>query len=166
MPLRNVLVFALGASRWAVELRWVREVVALSALTPVPSAPPQIAGAMNFRGQIIPVVGGPAPFLPHAPPERLRAPRAGDQAILLEVEGTRAAIVADRVDEVTTLPEAPREPGARGDALVDGRGRIIPLVDPPQIFAEVLSRVNRAAQALGAHLAGERPASPGGGTAS
>jgi purine-binding chemotaxis protein CheW len=157
MALRNVLVFAIGAGRWAVELRWVREVVGLGNLTPVPTAPPSIAGAMNFRGTIVPVVGGPARFLPHGPPEKLKAPRVGDQAILLEVEGTRAAIVADRIDEVTTLPDVTRPGGAGGgEVLVDAKGREIPLVDPPQIFAEVLGRVNESAQALGARLAGER----------
>jgi purine-binding chemotaxis protein CheW len=155
MPLRNVLVFALGAGRWAVELRWVREVVGLTNLTPVPTAPAAIAGATNFRGAIVPVIGAPAVFLPHPPPERVRAPRAGDQVILLDVEGTRAAIVADRVDEVTTLGEAPRETGAPGEALLDVKGRIVPLIDPPTIFAEALARVNDAAAALARRLSGD-----------
>jgi len=154
MPLRNVLVFALGTGRYAVELRWVREVVGVVSLTPVPTAPAAIAGAMNFRGSIVPVIGAVALLAPHPPPERSRAPRAGDQAILLDVEGVRAAIAADRIDEVTTLIEGPRD-AAGTETLVDPKGKPIVLIDPAAIFAEVLGRVGDAATALAARLSGE-----------
>ena len=159
MALRNVLVFALGGARYALELRWVREVVSVAALTPVPSAPGAIAGAMNFRGAIVPVIGPAALFATHPPPERARLPRVGDQAILVDVEGTRAAVPADRIDEVTTLVEAAREPGRTGDAVVDAKGKAIPLLDPPAIIAEVLQRVNEAAERLAARLSGEKATS-------
>src|SRR5947209_3983122 len=42
--LRNVIVFALGAARYAVELRWVREVVTLGFVTAVPTAPAALGG--------------------------------------------------------------------------------------------------------------------------
>ncbi len=156
MALRNVLVFALGGARYALELRWVREVVSMTAITPVPTAPAAIAGTMNFRGAIVPVIGPAALFAPHPPPERARLPRAGDQAILVDVEGTRAALPADRIDEVTSLLEAPREPGQIGELVIDPKGKAIPLLDPPAIIAEVLHRVNEAAERLAARLSGEK----------
>jgi chemotaxis signal transduction protein len=155
MALRNVLVFALGGARYALELRWVREVVSVNAITPVPTAPAAIAGTMNFRGAIVPVIGPAALFAPNPPPDRARLPRVGDQAILVDVEGTRAAVPADRIDEVTTLHEAPREPG-KGDAVVDAKGKAITLLDPPAILAEVLWRVTEAAERLAARLSGEK----------
>jgi chemotaxis signal transduction protein len=155
MALRNVLVFALGGARYALELRWVREVVTITSLTPVPTAPAAIAGALNFRGAIVPMVSGAALLSRHAPPERLRPPRVGDQAILVDVEGTRAALPADRIDEVTTLGEAVRPPGLAVDAVVDARGRLVPLLDPPAILGEVLARVNESAVRLAARLSGE-----------
>ena len=158
MALRNVLVFALGRARYALELRWVREVVSMAAITPVPSAPPAIAGTMNFRGAIVPVIGPSALFGAQPGPERTRQPRVGDEAILVDVEGTRAAVPADRIDEVTSLVEAVREAGRTGDVVVDAKGKAIPLLDPPAIIAEVLQRVNEAAERLAARLSGEKPA--------
>jgi purine-binding chemotaxis protein CheW len=155
MPLRNVLVFALGTARYAVELRWVREVVGITAVTPVPTAPPAIAGIINFRGTIVPLIAAPFSLRPHPPPDKMRAPRNGDQAILLDAEGVRAAIAADRIDEVTTLVEAQ---GGTSGALVDPRGRTLPLVDPTAIFTELRERVGEAAARLAVRLAGERSA--------
>jgi len=40
--LRNVIVFTIGAVRYALELRWVREVVSLGFVTVVPTAPPAL----------------------------------------------------------------------------------------------------------------------------
>src|SRR5690348_5091834 len=63
--LRNVSVFALGAVRCALEMRWVREVVTLGFVTNVPSAPTALAGVCNLHGAILPVLdlsallGGP-----------------------------------------------------------------------------------------------------------
>ena len=37
--MKNVIVFALGGARYAVELRWVREVTKLGPVTPVPGGP-------------------------------------------------------------------------------------------------------------------------------
>src|SRR4029450_6041570 len=52
--LRNVIVFAIGATRYAVELRWVREVVTLGFVTAVPTAPPALGGLCNLHGSILP----------------------------------------------------------------------------------------------------------------
>ena len=40
------------ALRGAVEVRFVEEVIPLGAVTPAPSAPPAVAGAVNVRGQV------------------------------------------------------------------------------------------------------------------
>lgn len=51
-----VVAFTLGKDRYAIEAEWVREVVRLADFTPLPGAPPSIAGVVNYRGEIIPVV--------------------------------------------------------------------------------------------------------------
>jgi purine-binding chemotaxis protein CheW len=128
--LKNVIVFALGGARYAAELRWVREVIALGFVTAVPTAPRAIAGVVNLRGAITAVIdlaaaeGRP----PSAPP------RQGDGALVLEVDGTAAALRVDKVDEVASLRIAPGEA-----AVLDGRGRRVPLVDPPGLVRRALS---------------------------
>lgn len=131
--LKNVLVFALGGTRWAAELRYVREVISLGFVTTVPTAPPGISGVFNLRGAITPVIDlGPLVGRPPHPP-----PRQGEGALLLDVDGATAALRVDNVDEISTLP-------AVDDGVRDGRGRIVPLVDPRQL----LRRALHAAQAV------------------
>jgi chemotaxis signal transduction protein len=121
--LRNVIVFALGAARLATELRWVREVATLGFVTEVPTAPPGVAGVVNLHGSILPVLDlavlhhGAAPV----------AARQGDGALVVEVDGVVAALRVDQVDEVATL-------AGEVDHVVDGRGRMLPLLDPREIL--------------------------------
>src|SRR5690348_15314562 len=114
--MKNVLIFAMAGGRYAVELRWVREIVSLQHLTPVPTAPEIVEGAMNFRGSIVPVLGPSALLGANLmTPPKPRKPRVGDSVILIDVEGTRAALAAERIDEVTTLIAARDNP----DTLMD-----------------------------------------------
>lgn len=53
---REVLVFRLGAERYALPLADVREVLRLSDPVPVPGAPSAILGVVAVRGEIRPVV--------------------------------------------------------------------------------------------------------------
>lgn len=51
-----VLVIQIGADRYALDVRQVREVVPAVAVRPVPHAPPEIAGLATWRGQVTPVI--------------------------------------------------------------------------------------------------------------
>jgi chemotaxis signal transduction protein len=130
-PMRNVIVFAIGRNLYALELRWVREVVSLPHVTRVPKAPRGVLGAVNVRGAIVPVINVEAVTRRHG---HGRAARAGEGAILLEVDDALCAIRIDNVEEVTTL---------HGDAgqgrLSDARGRAITLIDPETIVRRAIA---------------------------
>ena len=140
--MKNVIVFTHGDARFAIELRWVREVFTLGHVTPVPRAPAAVAGVVNYRGSIVPVLdldallgwrgGGNARALPPA--------QAGQGAILVEVEDMRAALRLSSVVEVSTLRSAD---DAAPAILLDSTGRKVPLVKP----AEILTRARSAATA-------------------
>lgn len=51
----EVIEFALGDERYAIEVEFVREVCLLKDLTPVPCTPSFILGIINVRGQVISV---------------------------------------------------------------------------------------------------------------
>ncbi len=123
--MRNVLVVALGDAAYALELRWVREIFTLGNMTPVPTAPSIVAGVVNFKGAIVPVLH--ARRLLGVPGRR--GPMAGDALVLVDVEGTRAALAVDRIDAVTTLAHGP------GGGLVDAGGQPVPFIDPPAMIA-------------------------------
>ncbi|HLU68713.1 MAG TPA: chemotaxis protein CheW [Kofleriaceae bacterium] len=147
-PLRNVIVFALGSARYAVELRWVREVLTLGHVTPVPRSPPAILGVVNVRGAIVPVLDLEA-LLGGRAPEAPVAAAAGESAILLEVEETSAALRVTSVVEVASLrPADPAVP----DSLLDSTGRAVPLVAPPELVARARQATQGAAGALLAEL--------------
>jgi purine-binding chemotaxis protein CheW len=49
------LGFPVGTDWYAVDLDWVREVVAHPTVTPVPTAPPAVIGLFNLRGDMVPI---------------------------------------------------------------------------------------------------------------
>ena len=129
--MRNVIVFAIGRSLYALELRWVREVVTLPYVTRVPTAARGVLGAVNVRGAIVPVIDVEAVGRARGAG---RPARAGEGAILLEVDDAHCAIRIDNVEEVTTLH------GEKGrDRLSDARGRDISLIDPEQIVRRAVA---------------------------
>jgi len=122
--MKNVIVFTFGAAHYAIELRWVRELTKLGPVTPVPGAPPTVAGVASFRGAIMPVLS-----LPESNHDR--PPRAGDGVILIEVDGACAALRVDVVLSVSTLQE-----GAVAGTVSDPRHDApIPMLDPPMLVA-------------------------------
>ena len=144
MPeLRNVIVFAIGAARYAVELRWVREVVTLGFVTAVPTAPPALGGVCNLHGAILPVLDVAALLdQPAGPPAR-----QGDGALVIEAEGVICGLRVDQVDHVATLPE--RAVSAIGDAnaVVDVAGRPLTLLDPQRLLRRAMELVTSSIEA-------------------
>lgn len=133
--LRNVIVFSVAAARYALELRWVREVVSLGFITNVPTAPAAVGGVCNLHGTILPVLDV-AGLLGDTPGP---AARQGDGALVIELEGLVVALRIDQVDHVASLHET-------GGAVVDGAGRSLVLLDP----AKLLKRATELVTAAGA----------------
>ena len=123
-------------SRYAVELRWVREVVTLGFVTAVPTAPAALGGVCNLHGTILPVLDVAA--LLDQPPGP--AARQGDGALVLEAEGTVCALRVDQVDHVASLSET-------DGAVVDASGRPLTLLDPTRLIRRALEVVTTAAAA-------------------
>lgn len=51
----EVVVLALGRERYAIESHFVREIVRMAEITPVPGAPDVLSGVTNLRGEILAV---------------------------------------------------------------------------------------------------------------
>jgi purine-binding chemotaxis protein CheW len=134
--LRNVIVFSIGSARYAIELRWVREVITLGFVTEVPTAPPAIGGLCNLHGTILPVLDtGALLGLPAG-----LAARQGDGALVLEAEGTICALRVDQVDHVASLP-------GDGNAVLDSTGRPLVLLDPTKLVRTAIEVVSATGEA-------------------
>jgi len=121
--LRNVVIFTVGMVRYALELRWIREVVTLGFVTSVPTAPPVLGGVCNLHGTILPVLDVAAVLdgVPGLPA------RQGDGALVVEIDELVCALRVDQVDHVASLHEA-------DGAVVDATGRSLRLLDPVQLI--------------------------------
>ena len=153
--MKNVIVFALGRARYAVELRWIREVFTVGHVTPVPHAPEAVAGVVNFRGAVMPLIDLDAVLGRRS---GAQPAHAGESALLIEVEEMTAALRLTSVVEVATLRPAP---GGDPDLLVDSTGRQVPLIDPPELLARARQATTAAAAQLTVALS--RPDGAGGG---
>jgi purine-binding chemotaxis protein CheW len=133
--LRNVIIFTVGAGRYAIELRWVREVVTLGFVTNVPSAPPALGGVCNLHGQILPVldVGVLLETVAGLPA------RQGDGALVVEAEGLTCALRVDQVDHVASLHESEGE-------VLDATGKPLVLLDPARLIRRALELVTAEAE--------------------
>jgi purine-binding chemotaxis protein CheW len=107
----SVLAFRLGAERYGIETRYVREVVPFLDATPVPGAPAFVAGLTSHRGQVLCLLD--LRVLLHAPPAR--SPGAPVVLVLGE-ESIEFGVVADDAEGV-----GPVDAGdLRGGALAEG----------------------------------------------
>lgn len=52
----ELLVFRIGSERWALETRYVREVLPLRGMTALPCTPPFVRGIINVRGHVVAVL--------------------------------------------------------------------------------------------------------------
>ncbi|MGE0546362.1 MAG: chemotaxis protein CheW [Kofleriaceae bacterium] len=133
--LLNVIVFTIGAVRYALELRWVREVVTLGFVTGVASAPSAQGGVCKHHGTILPVLdlavllGSPA----------TTPARQGDGALVIETDGVVCAVRIDQVDHVASLH-------ATDGSVVDAAGRPLVLLDPMVVMKRALEALSSPAK--------------------
>jgi purine-binding chemotaxis protein CheW len=88
----------LEGTRFAVEVRFAREVVVFDEVTMVPLAPPHLLGVVSLRGSVMPLVDI-RPFL------GLEATRANreSRALVVEHASAQAALLIDEVDGLEPL---------------------------------------------------------------
>jgi Chemotaxis signal transduction protein len=108
---RRILAFRLGVERYAFDLECIAEVIPYTQSSWIPGAPPHIAGVIDVRGELRPVLnlryvlGIPALDKPN--PAAL---------LLLYLGSSRVAVQTDGVDGVQSVTEAELQAPAAGAA--------------------------------------------------
>jgi purine-binding chemotaxis protein CheW len=123
---QRVFIFSLHGSRFAIDATAVREVVRLPEITRVEEAPTFIAGVINLRGRVIPVVDFSVRL--GFPPEKYRLT---DGLLVIEAGAQTTGIVVNDVHDVVALNPDDIDPvpfpGSEGDAppfFVVGEARV------------------------------------------
>lgn len=89
---RSVCIFERGGRTLGLPVWAVREVLSGETASSVPCAPPNVAGAINVRGEPLALVQ-----IDDWIGARRRPHQAADQILVLECDGLRAGLVVDRV---------------------------------------------------------------------
>jgi purine-binding chemotaxis protein CheW len=132
----RLLFFVLADEHLAVDIRWLRGVVAIDECTYVPSAPSHLLGLANLRGSALPVLdAGPALGLPE---------RSADGRMLVLVVAAGEAQVGLAIDAVLGLEAAgavvpfgegtPGSQQALGLGLVRRERGVALLLDVPKLL--------------------------------
>lgn len=112
------LTFHLAKEDYAVEIRFVTEIIGIQRITEVPDMPDFVRGVINLRGKIIPVIDVRTRF-------KLESRDYDDRTciIVVDINDMSVGLVVDEVSEVANIPENQVEPPPR--AASGQRGRFI-----------------------------------------
>jgi len=137
------ITFKLGDELFAINVSQVREVLELSLITKVPSAPAYMRGVVNVRGKATPVVDLRLKFGLPASPDTVNS-RIVVMDLELDGEPTIVGGIADSVHEVVELEPGQINPPPRiamrwRTELIQGMARrgddFIIILDINQVFA-------------------------------
>ncbi|SEG36790.1 CheW protein [Bryocella elongata] len=110
--MRQYLTFRLGSEIFAIDVAKVREVLDLTAITPIPRTPELMAGVINLRGSVVPVVDL-RQCLDMAKTVSTRNTCIVVVEVVLDGESTIIGALADSVEEVIDLDSAQIQPAPR-----------------------------------------------------
>jgi chemotaxis-related protein WspB len=148
-----VLMFQIGSTCLALDVRRIHEVVPLVQLQRVERAPSWLAGVFIYRGRVIPVIDlhrliGAGDSLPNLSTRLILVPHCfGGQERLVALLASRVADLRDiEPPTQSSSPEATRDQPDLGPVLVNGN-EIIHLVEPdrllPRAYEEQLALIHR-----------------------
>ncbi len=93
------LSLSLGEEIFALEIKYVTEIVGVQPITPIPEVPEYVKGVINLRGKIIPVIDMRLKF--RKPPIEYTDRTC---IIVVDIEEMSVGLIVDNVVEVVTIP--------------------------------------------------------------
>jgi purine-binding chemotaxis protein CheW len=138
MSTQQWVIFRVEAGQYALPLERVVEVLRMVAMRPVPDGPAWLAGVINLRGRVLPIMDLRARLGLPRQPTRLET-----RIIVAELGHELIGLLADEVLEVLTQPSSaidlptalPSTPG-RPLAAVQAGDRLVTVFDLERLSAD------------------------------
>lgn len=118
------LTFHIGNEDYAIDIKFVNEIISIQKITPVPNIKKFIKGIINLRGNIIPVIDVRLRF-------RIPEIEYTDKTciIVTNINNIQVGLIVDEVSEVLTIPEdrisqPPQTNKGAKSRYIQGIGRI------------------------------------------
>lgn len=94
------LTFIIDNETYGFEIKYVKQIIGVQDITPIPDQPAYIKGVINLRGQIIPIMDIRTKF-------NKPLVEYDDRTciIILEVNGMTVGVIVDRVSEVIAIAD-------------------------------------------------------------
>lgn len=94
------LTFSLGKEAYAIEIKYVTEIIGIQPVTEVPELPVYVKGIINLRGKIIPVLDVRLRF-------KKESIEYNDRTciVVIEVRDCNVGLIVDNVSEVLSIAE-------------------------------------------------------------
>ncbi len=125
----EIVVFRLGAQRYALRLDVVRRVLPMAEFAPFPKAPEIVLGVLNVAGAWVPVLDVRRRFR-----QPSRAVRPEDQLIVARLGNRDVALAVDEVSGVETCAPDAVESAERVVPGLDYVRGIVKLADGETVF--------------------------------
>ena len=111
------MTFSLGKEEYAIPLLSVKELLAVTEITPLPFTPSYFLGLMNLRGQVISIID-----IRQKLGAKLQVASAENAIIICDLEVGQLGILVDSVNDVITpadsaVSEAPDLHGRNADCI-------------------------------------------------
>lgn len=111
---RQLITFEVEAQTFGIDIMAIREIRAWTPTTRLPQVPHYVAGVVNLRGTVLPVVDLAARL-----GWRATEPTARHVIIVTQVAGQFRGLIVDSVSDIVTFPiDALQSPPATGDAVI------------------------------------------------
>lgn len=100
MKTSDFLTFRLRQLQYGIPVSYVREIFPLPEINPVPEAPGDIIGLLNWRGKVLPIM-----HLDRRLGHPMQPCRLSDSVIVIEWQGLHVGVIVDQVEDVISLDE-------------------------------------------------------------
>ena len=137
------VTFTLNDEEYAVDILSVQEINRITEITKVPNSPDYVAGVINLRGKVIPVINLRSKF-----DFEEKATDDNSRIIIMEIQGIINGIIVDSVSEVLRIPASAIEaaPSVASDTISQYIKGLAKLDNRLIILVEINNLVEEAVQ--------------------